>query len=724
MRLLRLLAVGLAGTALVSCGGDDLVLPGEGEPATIAIVQGNGASGRVGEALSEPLVVEVRDGVDRPVAGATVVIDLAGALVEPDTISTDAAGTASAEITLGAEVGEVAGAARVVAPESPAEVRASFTVVGLAASANGLAGVSGDGQTGPAGTQLPEPLVVEVTDAFGNPVEGVPITWTPDVGSVSETATTTDGSGRTSVTRTLGPTAGTQTTTASSGELAGSPVVFSHTVTAGSASGVLIVAGNEQRAPPGTTLPEDLVVQVVDQDGNAVVGAAVTWVVTAGGGTLSPTTGTTDADGRAATTWTLGASVGTNTAQAIVSGVGQAEFTATAAAGSASELRIISGNDQTGQAGAPLANALVVQVLDEGDNPVGGATVTWTIASGGGSVSPGSATTDAGGQASTGWTLGPRPGTQRVRASSPGAGFVRFEATSTAGAPAVLGLATQPSAQAQVGVPFGRQPVVQVRDAAGNPVPAPGVTVTAAIATGGGQLIGTATRTTGTNGRAAFTNLAIGGATGAHSLIFAAPGINSVTSSGIEVNPVGTTTRLTSDSPDPSAPGQGVEVVFEVTSPGGTPSGTVQVTASGGSESCSAPVSTGRCTIVLTAEGDRTLTAAFQGSELFNPSSASTPHSVFTPDTPPTAVDDGYSATGGVQLSEPAPGVLANDVDVDGDPLSARLIDGTDHGTLTLRSDGSFDYLPDAGFFGSDSFTYEVSAGGATDTGEVTIIVN
>jgi adhesin/invasin len=723
MRHLRIFAIALAGTALFSCGGDDLVLPSAGQPAAITVVQGNGQSGRVGEVLAEPIIVEVLDGADRPVAGATVVIELTGAVAEPDTVSTDSQGRASAAITLGSVVGEAAGAARVIAPESPAEVEASFTVMALAASANGLAAVSGDGQTGPAGTVLPDPLVVEVTDAFGNPIEGVTITWTPGGGSVSEASTATDAEGRTSVIRTLGPTAGVQTTLASSEGLAGSPVVFTHTVTAGSASGVLIVDGNNQTAAPRTTLPTDLVVQVVDEASNAVVAAAVTWVVTAGGGTLSPTTGTTDENGRAATKWTLGATAGTNTAQAIVSGVGQAEFTATAAAGTASEIRIVSGDDQTGPAGSRLASALVVQVLDDGDNPVSGAVVTWSATSGGGSVSPGSATTGADGQASTAWTLGPSTGTQRAQASAPGAGNVRFEATATAGAPSALGMATQPSGSAQVGVPFGRQPVVQVRDAAGNPVQAPGVTVTAAIASGAGQLIGTRTQTTGSNGRATFTDLGIGGAIGAHSLIFAAGGFTSVTSSTIDVNPVATTTRITSDAPEPSAPGQGVEVVFEVTSPGGTPSGTVQVTASGGSESCSATVATGRCTIVLTADGNRTLTARFQGSTLFTASSGTAAHSVVTPDTPPTAVGDGYAATAGVLLSVPAPGVLGNDSDADGDPLSAEVVNSTTHGSLTLNANGSFDYLPDATFFGQDVFTYRVTAGGASDDATVTIVV-
>ena len=59
-----------------------------------------------------------------------------------------------------------------------------------------------------------------------------------------------------------------------------------------------------------------------------------------------------------------------------------------------------------------------------------------------------------------------------------------------------------------------------------------------------------------------------------------------------------------------------------------------------------------------------------------------------------------------------APGVLGNDVDLDGDPLTATLVSGPAHGTLTFNPDGSFLYTPDANYSGPDSFTYTVSDGG------------
>lgn len=727
---MRITLLGLAAVvvaAQISCGGDNLLLPPQGAPAVITVVEGGGQSGRVGEALTEPVVFEVLDGADRPVPEATVVIDLAGATVEPDTVTTDEVGRASVQITLGSTVGESNGAARVIQPEPPAAVQTVFTVTAVASSANGLAAVSGDNQSAPVSSELAEPLVVEVTDAFGNPIEGVTISWAAvGGGSVSQPSTTTDALGLTSVTRTLGPTSGIQTTLASSEGLAGSPLTFTHTATAGTASGVQIVSGNEQLGAPGEALPEPLVVSVVDAGGNPVVGAAVTWVVTGGGGTLDPSTGPTDASGQASTTWTLGPTAGANTAQAIVSGVGEAAFTATGTAGTPSRVRIVSGNNQSGNAGAALASPLVVQVLDDADKPVSEATVAWSVQAGGGSVAPTSSQTDANGNASTSWTLGPGTGAQRVQAAVSGAGSVQFAATATAGAPAILAQRTPPSPTAQVGVPFNRQPVIQVRDASNNPVQVAGITITAAIATGSGTIGGTTTATTGPNGRATFSNLEINGATGAHTLLFAASGLQSVNSSTVTVAPAGTSTNITSDAPDPSAPGQAVTVTWDVTSPGGTPTGTVQVTVSGGSETCSADVSAGQCAITLTGEGSRTLTATYQGSATFQSSTGTEAHSVVTPDTPPTGTDDSFSASGGVTLSVPAPGVLDNDSDVDGDQLSAQLVPGTGpaRGTLTLRTDGSFDYTPSASFFGQDSFTYEVTAGGASDRATVTIIVN
>ena len=158
-----------AAVGVLSCGGDNVSLPSEGEPAKVSVVAGDDQSGRVGEMLDRPVVVEVTDGGGRPVPGAVVEIELGGA---PDTVHTGADGQASAELALGSSVGQTTGHVRVVAPEPPKPVLATFTATALSASANGLAMVSGGDQTSAAGTALPDPLIVSVTDAFGNPVSG------------------------------------------------------------------------------------------------------------------------------------------------------------------------------------------------------------------------------------------------------------------------------------------------------------------------------------------------------------------------------------------------------------------------------------------------------------------------------------------------------------------------------------------------------------------------
>ena len=58
--------------------------------------------------------------------------------------------------------------------------------------------------------------------------------------------------------------------------------------------------------------------------------------------------------------------------------------------------------------------------------------------------------------------------------------------------------------------------------------------------------------------------------------------------------------------------------------------------------------------------------------------------------------------------------MLANDTDVDGEPLTAVLVTGPPHGTLTLNADGSFTYTPDANYNGTDSFTYAANDGTGT----------
>jgi VCBS repeat-containing protein len=77
----------------------------------------------------------------------------------------------------------------------------------------------------------------------------------------------------------------------------------------------------------------------------------------------------------------------------------------------------------------------------------------------------------------------------------------------------------------------------------------------------------------------------------------------------------------------------------------------------------------------------------------------------------PVAHDDAYQLRENTSLTVPARGVLANDTDIDGDPLTAVIVTGPTHGALTLNSDGSFTYTPTLNYHGTETFSYRASDG-------------
>jgi len=91
----------------------------------------------------------------------------------------------------------------------------------------------------------------------------------------------------------------------------------------------------------------------------------------------------------------------------------------------------------------------------------------------------------------------------------------------------------------------------------------------------------------------------------------------------------------------------------------------------------------------------------------------------------PVANNDNYSTPQDTTLNVVAPGVLGNDTDADGDPLTAAQLSSAGNGSATLNANGSFSYTPNAGFTGNDSFSYEAhdNNGGISAPATVTITV-
>ena len=90
----------------------------------------------------------------------------------------------------------------------------------------------------------------------------------------------------------------------------------------------------------------------------------------------------------------------------------------------------------------------------------------------------------------------------------------------------------------------------------------------------------------------------------------------------------------------------------------------------------------------------------------------------------PAAVDDEYHVIAGATLKvDAAAETLTNDSDQDGGVLTAKLVSEPAGGSVTLKSDGSFTYTPDNGFFGTDSFTY-VANDGSLDSSVATVTIH
>jgi adhesin/invasin len=412
----------------------------------------------------------------------------------------------------------------------------------------------GNNQTATVGTAVAIAPSVIVKDDHNNPIGGVTVTFAVASGGGSATSliAITDASGIATVgSWTLGSAPGVNTLTATSIGLLGSPATFVATGNAGPATTIAINAGNNQTATVGTAVAIAPSVIVKDASNNPIGGVTVTFAVASGGGSASVLSAMTNVSGIATVgSWTLGSAPGANTLTATAAGLtgSPLTFTATGTAGAATQIAINAGNNQTGTVGTAVAIAPSVIVKDASNNPIGGVTVTFAVASGGGSVTPLSATTDASGIATAGsWTLGSAPGVNTLTATSVGllGSPVTFTATGNAGPATTIAINAGNNQTATVGTAVAIAPSVIVKDASNNPIG--GVTVTFAVASGGGSVTPFSAMTN-VSGIATVGSWTLGAVSGVNTLTATAAGLTgspvTFTATGTPVNVVAPPTQL------------------------------------------------------------------------------------------------------------------------------------------------------------------------------------
>ena len=283
--------------------------------------------------------------------------------------------------------------------------------------------VLGDNQSGVVGEALAKPFVVGTQDRGGDPLEGVRVVFTvlTGGGSLSAKTVSTDAKGRAESTLTLGSEPGTNTVQVSAHGTSRVLIFRAEGTLPPVPTTLSIISGDNQSGVTGEALANPFVVEVRDENSNPLENVTVNFAVLTGGGTLSATTGTTDANGQAESTLTLGSEPGANTVEVSAETV---TFNAEAVLPppTPTTLSIVPG----------LTNEtppFVVQVHDQDGNPLEDVTVTFTILGNDGSTSTTTVMTDENGRAAFTLPPGTDPGTYTITGSVEG---VAETVTSTA----------------------------------------------------------------------------------------------------------------------------------------------------------------------------------------------------------------------------------------------------------------------------------------------------
>jgi len=554
-----------------------------GPAATITATSGAGQSAATSTAFTLPLVATVTDAHSNPVSGVSVTFTApaSGAsgtfgTTPPSTTDTETTNSSGVATSKTLTANSTAGGPYNVVASSTGLSSVNFAETNTAAPPANLTATSGGGQSTKVDTAFANKLVATVTDAHGNPLSGVSVTFTaPATGAGAIFQTTPPSSTDTEVTAANGQatsqvigalaTAGTYNVVATSGTL--TPVDFTETNTAGAAAVLSATSGGGQSAPVSTAFALPLVATVTDTHNNPVSGISVTFTAPASGasGTFATTppattdTEVTGANGQATShIFTANSTVGGPYNVVASSGtLAPVNFAETNTASTGGTLTATSGGGQSATINTAFAAPLVATVTN-GGNPVSGVSVTFTAPASGASglfaTTPPAATdtetTNSSGVATskTFTANSTAGGPYNVVASSSGLTSVNFAETNTSGE--TLTATSGGGQSATILSPFANPLVATVTNGG---VPVSGVSVTfTAPASGAGGLFETtppaATDTEVTNASGVATSKTFGAnsTAGSYNVVASSTGLTSVNFA--ETNTAGAAKTLTATS--------------------------------------------------------------------------------------------------------------------------------------------------------------------------------
>ncbi len=469
------------------------------------------------------MTVQLTDSTGNNVAQAGVAVTLElnpatgrlAAITGTTTVATNASGLASfADLSIG-----TAGSYQLTAVGTSlvSAQSSAFTITAGPASAITVTG--GSPQSTTVLAPFAAPLQVLVSDAAGNPLSGVTVSFAaPATGAsatLSAATATTDANGHAAVSAVANATVGSYTVTASVTGVA-TPASFALTNTGG--TGVnLTFTQQPVNTAAGTVIAPPVVVKVTDSGGNPVSGVTIALTAQGGAGVLSGAAPVaTDGSGLATFptlsidrtgTYTLRASDGTRSVSSNSFVIGP---------GTSSGITVVAGSGQSAAVTTNYASQLRVSVQDALGNGVPGIAVTFAAPGSGASVTfSGSpvVTTGTGGAAAISVTANTQVGSVQVTASAAGiAAPAVFSLTNVAGSASHLSFVQQPSG-AVAGAVIAPPVTVQLTDSVGNNVAQAGVAVTLTLNPAAGRsaaLTGTTTASTNAGGLASFADLSIG----------------------------------------------------------------------------------------------------------------------------------------------------------------------------------------------------------------------